>query len=105
MLNNAIKYCGSDRTVYITIKKVHGKMRFEVTDHGMGIPPEDLQHIWNRYYKASTNHVRTTTGTGLGLSIVKYLLSLHKSDFGVESEVGKGSMFWFTLPIEKSKAK
>lgn len=105
LLNNAIKYCGSDRTVYISIKKVHGKMRFEVTDHGMGISPEDLQYIWNRYYKASTNHVRTTTGTGLGLSIVKNLLSLHKADFGVESEIGKGSTFWFTLPIERNKAK
>lgn len=105
LLNNAVKYCGPDRTVYISAKKNHGKMRFSVTDHGMGIAPEDLAYIWNRYYKASTNHVRATTGTGLGLSIVKNLLSLHNADFGVDSEVGKGSTFWFTLPIERNKSR
>ncbi|MDD2216934.1 MAG: HAMP domain-containing sensor histidine kinase [Eubacteriales bacterium] len=105
LINNAIKYCGADRTVYISVKKSHGKMRLEVTDRGMGMSQEDMPYIWNRYYKASTNHVRTTMGTGLGLSIVKNLLSLHKADFGVESQPGKGSTFWFTLPIEKNKLR
>lgn len=99
LINNAVKYCGIDRTVYISALKTGGKLRFEVTDHGMGIEPSELEHIWDRYYKASTNHVRNTTGSGLGLSIVKNILVLHKADFGVNSEVGKGSTFWFELKI------
>lgn len=99
LINNAVKYCGTDKTIYISASKLHGKMRFEVTDHGMGIEPSELEHIWDRYYKASTNHVRTTVGSGLGLSIVKSILSLHNADFGVESELGKGSTFWFELNI------
>ena len=99
LINNAVKYCGTDRTVYISIKKHHGKMRFEVTDHGMGIEPSELDNIWDRYYKASTNHVRATSGSGLGLSIVKSILSLHNADFGVNSKLGQGSTFWFELNI------
>ncbi len=99
LLNNAVKYCGIDRTVYVSAVKKSGKLRFEVTDHGMGIEPEELEHIWDRYYKASTNHVRTTNGSGLGLSIVKNILILHKAEFGVNSEVGHGSTFWFELKI------
>ena len=97
LLTNAVKYCGTDRTVYVSARKTHGKIRFEVTDHGMGIEPSELENIWERYYKASTNHVRSTSGSGLGLSIVKNILSLHNADFGVNSRVGKGSTFWFEL--------
>ena len=97
LLTNAVKYCGTDRTVYVSARKTHGKIRFEVTDHGMGIEPSELENIWDRYYKASTNHVRSTSGSGLGLSIVKNILSLHNADFGVNSQVGKGSTFWFEL--------
>jgi len=99
LINNAVKYCGEDKTVSVNIAKKHGKMRFEVTDNGMGIDPSELEHIWDRYYKASTNHVRYTSGSGLGLSIVKNLLVLHKAEFGVNSEIGHGSTFWFELRI------
>ena len=99
LLTNAIKYCGTDRTVYVSAVRRYGKLLFEVTDHGMGIEPEELEYIWDRYYKASTNHVRTTTGSGLGLSIVKNILTLHHADFGVNSKVGVGSTFWFELDL------
>jgi len=99
LLTNAIKYCGNDRTVIVSIKQNNGKMRCEVVDHGMGIAPNELELIWDRYYKASTNHVRNTTGTGLGLSIVKEILLLHNAAYGVESHLGKGSCFWFELKI------
>ncbi len=106
LVTNAIKYCGEDRTVLISVRQEgrngHGSfIRCEVTDHGMGIAPEELDKIWDRYYKASTNHVRTTVGTGLGLSIVKEILVLHNAKFGVESTVGQGSTFWFELKAEK----
>lgn len=102
LITNAVKYCGDDRTIIVNVtseaKNGHsGTIRCEITDHGMGIAPDELDKIWDRYYKASTNHVRSTGGTGLGLSIVKEILVLHNAKFGVVSEVGKGSTFWFEL--------
>lgn len=97
LVNNAIKYCGEDKIVTITINEINENIHFEVSDKGKGIPKEELEHIWERYYKASTNHVRNSNSTGLGLSIVKEILLLHNAKFGVESTLGFGSTFWFEL--------
>ncbi len=106
LTSNAVKYCGEDKFIALTIKKVGRKYRLEVSDHGPGIKEDELAHVWERYYKTSTNYVRQTSGTGLGLSIVKEILLLHNADYGVESKVGKGSTFWFELDIaKKEKAK
>lgn len=103
LLTNAVKYCGEDKIIIVTVKKIGGrKVRFSVADHGMGIAPEELPHVWDKYYKSSTHHVRSTEGTGLGLSIVKEILNLHQASFDVKSTVGKGSTFWFELPLEKA---
>lgn len=103
LVGNAVKYCGEDKYIGLTIRKVGRKYRLEVSDHGPGIKPEELPHIWERYYKTSTNYVRETKGTGLGLSIVKEILILHNADYGAESKVGKGSTFWFELDIPKKE--
>ncbi len=103
LTGNAIKYCGEDKTVIVNIKRTGQKCLVEVTDYGPGIKPEELPHIWDRYYKTSTNYVRPTSGTGLGLSIVKELLTLHRVNYGVESKVGKGSTFWFELDMAKKE--
>jgi Signal transduction histidine kinase len=97
LLTNAVKYCGQDKSVFINVKHWGKIVHLEVIDHGMGIKPEELPYVWERYYKSSSHHVRTTSGSGLGLSIVKEILQLHKSKFGVESKVGKGTTFWFEL--------
>lgn len=97
LVTNAIKYCGADKRVIITIRKINKIMRCEVSDHGVGIKPEELPYIWKRYYKSSSNHIRTATGTGLGLSIVNEILTLHNTPFGVKSSLGKGTTFWFEL--------
>ena len=68
-----------------------------------GIAPEELNHVWERYYRASSNMVRASEGSGLGLSIVKEILSLHKSNFGVDSTVGNGTTFWFELNFVKAE--
>ena len=99
LTSNAVKYCGEDKYIALTIRKVGKKYRLEVSDHGSGIKPEELPHVWDRYYKTSTNYVRETTGTGLGLSIVKEILTLHSAEYGVESKLGKGTTFWFELDI------
>lgn len=101
LLNNAIKYCGEDKKIIVNLNKKGKWVRFSVTDHGQGIAPDEINHIWERYYKSSTHHARPTEGSGLGLSIVKEILVLHKARFNVESEIGKGSTFWFELPIVK----
>lgn len=99
LINNALKFCGDDKTVNVTIKKKSRTALCQIQDHGPGIAPDELKHIWERYYKSSNNMVRTKTGTGLGLSIVKEILSLHKVRYGVNSELGKGTTFWFELPL------
>jgi signal transduction histidine kinase len=97
LLTNAVKYCGQDKAVIINVKQWGNVVHVEVVDHGMGIKPEELPYVWERYYKSSSHHVRATSGSGLGLSIVKEILQLHGSKFGVESKVGKGTTFWFEL--------
>ena len=97
LIDNAVKYGGEDKEVLIKIQKAGKSFRFEVSDHGPGISKEDLPHVWDRYYKASANYVRPAEGSGLGLSIVKEILTLHGANYGVDSEIGKGSTFWFEL--------
>lgn len=106
LMNNAINYAGEDKTVIVTQKVIENNtVRVEVTDHGEGIPPEKLEYIWDRYYKVDKEHKSAVIGTGLGLSIVKNILDLHKAHFGVTSQLGKGSTFWFELPCENPQEK
>ncbi|QHI72798.1 HAMP domain-containing sensor histidine kinase [Aminipila terrae] len=97
LLNNAIKYCGEDKEIEVKIFSKDGAARCEVSDHGMGIAADEIDQIWDRYYKASTHHVREVKGTGLGLSIVKEIVLLHKGRYGVDSKEGEGSTFYFEL--------
>ena len=105
LVNNAINYCGDDKTVTVKISVSDGYAVFQVVDHGKGIPKEKLVHIWDRYYRVDENHRTATVGTGLGLSIVKKLLLLHGARFGVQSDVGEGSVFWFALKLAESNVE
>lgn len=101
LVNNAVNYAGEDKTVSLIQEVLGDSVRISVTDTGEGIPADKLQDIWDRYYKVDREHKRTQVGTGLGLSIVKNVLDLHGGSYGVISEPGKGSTFWFRLPIDK----
>ena len=103
LVTNAMKFCGEDKTVIVTLKKRGRMVLCRVEDHGIGIAPSELGHVWERYYKSSSNMVRSAEGSGLGLSIVKEILTLHKVDFGVDSTVGQGTTFWFELPYVKAE--
>lgn len=100
LINNAINYVGEDGCVIVRQTVENGAVRIGVTDHGAGIKPEDIDRIWERYYKVDRVHKRAAVGTGLGLSIVKGVLEAHRATYGVESAVGRGSTFWFSLPID-----
>jgi len=97
LVNNAVRYSDEDKSISITVTETKDAVRCEVTDMGQGIPEDELTHIWERYYKSSSNQSRNTSGTGLGLSIVKEILLLHKASFGVTSRLHEGSTFWFEL--------
>ena len=105
LINNAINYTGKNKNVWVRQKVIGEKVRIEVTDSGEGIAPEALPYVWERYYKVDKTHKRAVMGTGLGLSIVKNILELHNADYGVESEVGQGSTFWFELEIQKEESE
>lgn len=99
LINNAINYTGDDLTVSVWQSVKNGRVRISVSDTGQGIAAEEIPQIWDRYYKVDKVHRRAMIGTGLGLSIVKGVLELHNATYGVDSEVGKGSTFWFELDI------
>ena len=101
LIGNALTYTGEDRQVYVTQEVRENRVRITVTDTGRGIPPEELPLIWNRYYRAKESHKRAIIGSGLGLSIVQGILEQHGAPYGVDSQEGKGSSFWFELPLEE----
>ncbi len=100
LINNAILYTGEDKRVLVRQTVENGMVTVSVIDTGSGIPAEELPRIWDRYYRAK-NHRRAAIGTGLGLSIVKSILDMHQLPYGVQSTVGEGSRFWFSVPVQK----
>ncbi len=99
LIGNAVNYTGEDKQVFVSLKREQGCFRFSVRDTGVGIKQEDLNGIWERYYRSADSHKRPVQGTGLGLSIVKTILERHGFLFGVTSEVGEGSTFYVLFPF------
>lgn len=95
-INNAVNYSGDSRKIIIRQHNYESVVRIEVVDFGVGIEREKLPLIFDRYYRDERTK-RDVVGTGLGLSIVKEILRLHGRSFGVQSEIGKGSTFWFEI--------
>lgn len=99
LINNAINYTGSDKTVTVRVTKTRKYYLVEVIDSGKGIKKSEIPYIWNKYYKNEKNHQRNVVSTGLGLAIVKEILELHKYEYGVKSELKKGTTFYFKIKI------
>ena len=97
-ISNAVKDCGKDKEIIIVVKEAGGSARFDVFDHGNGISKQEQKYIWDRFSRASQKYKRGDS-TGLGLSIVRSILKSHDAVFGVNSAVGKGSDFYFELPL------
>ncbi len=104
LIGNAVNYTGEDKRVRVKLFRKGENARFEVIDSGKGIPADEVDTIWDRYYRSGASHKRPVSGTGLGLSIVKNILLQHDCPFGVISEQGKGSCFWAEFPLPQDEA-
>lgn len=102
LINNAFRHTKEDDLVEVVVTNKRDKVKIEVIDHGEGISKEDLDHIFERYYKGKRSDGKKEKGTGLGLAIVKSILDMHQVSYGVESELGSGSNFWFELNKDNS---
>ena len=98
LAGNALKFTRQGR-VEIDVRLDDGWLTYRVTDTGIGIPKEEVENIFAEFRQVDTTITREYGGTGLGLSITKRLVELHGGRIGVESELGKGSRFFFTLPL------
>ncbi|MBI2954966.1 MAG: PAS domain S-box protein [Chloroflexi bacterium] len=97
LLTNALKYSPPEASVLVSARRLGGEVAVSVTDHGVGIAREDLPRIFERYFRADT--MRRADGLGLGLYISKMLVNAHGGQVWAESEPGRGSTFYFTLPF------
>jgi two-component system phosphate regulon sensor histidine kinase PhoR len=96
LLDNSIKYNVEEGEITVRIQKNKDKVVLEVADTGIGIPLEDQERIFERFYRVDKSHSKNISGTGLGLSIVKHIAAYHKAALSLESQVGKGT----TIRIE-----
>lgn len=100
LVNNAIKYAGDSHTILINTEKVGEFAKISVTDYGPGISADQLPHLFERYYRGSAGN-RQLSGLGLGLYICAEIIKKHGGQIGVETSIGQGSTFWFTVPLAK----
>ncbi len=99
LLGNAHKYSPRECSIWLTLQVSDGRARITVRDEGCGIPPAELERIWEQFHQVKTG---SGGGLGLGLYIARYVIEAHGGEIGVTSEVGHGSTFWFTLPLVTS---
>lgn len=101
LVDNALKYSAKGSQIEVTAKRHTHDVEVCVRDNGAGIPAEDLPHIFERFYRVDKGRSRDKGGTGLGLSIVKHIVQLHGGKVRVESTLGQGTAFFFTLPVKE----
>jgi len=99
LMSNACKYTPGGGKVGITARRVNGQIQIDVMDTGIGISRQDQEQIFSRFFRADNPLIREIGGSGLGLSIAKSIVSLHGGEIWVDSELGQGSVFSFTLPL------
>jgi two-component system, OmpR family, phosphate regulon sensor histidine kinase PhoR len=101
LLDNSVKYSGGQKEIAVHIVQSNGFIELSVTDRGIGIPREERQKIFDKFYRGSDPAVRGVRGSGIGLSITKHVAELHGGEVLVESEPGKGSTFTLRIPIRR----
>lgn len=98
LLNNAIKYAPKSKEIIIRIEKADDMARISVSDKGPGIEPAKVPHLFDRYFRVDSDGMQFS-GLGLGLYISSEIIKRHDGQIGVDTEIGKGSTFWFTVPL------
>lgn len=102
LMENALKYGKSGGHVACRAHRLGDWVQIAISDDGVGISEENLPHIFERFFRADT--ARDRTGTGLGLSIVQWIVQLHRGGVRVTSQVGKGTTFTITLPVNQNRS-
>ncbi|GAA7764864.1 MULTISPECIES: phosphate regulon sensor histidine kinase PhoR [Cupriavidus] len=102
LVSNAVRYTPDGGRIAIRMTYTDGHSVFSVSDTGLGIAPEHIPRLTERFYRVDRSRSRDTGGTGLGLAIVKHVLSRHHADLRVTSEVGRGSTFRIVFPVDRS---
>ncbi|RCX20756.1 signal transduction histidine kinase [Fontibacillus phaseoli] len=98
LIGNSIKFSQNGGVITISMKQDTKNVTVRISDSGIGISLEDQKRIFERFFKADRSHSRQYSGSGMGLAIVKQIVSLHRGDIHVESELGRGTTFIITLP-------
>jgi len=101
LVGNALRHTLANGSITIDVTATSDQVRVQVIDTGEGIPPEDLPHVFDRFYRGDRSRARSSGGSGLGLAITKSLVEAMGGSIGVESRSGAGSTFWFTLPLAR----
>ena len=98
-LSNAIKYSAKGENIEVSCKQLKGVVHVSVRDHGAGIKPEDRKKLFERYFRVESRDTQAISGFGLGLYLSAEIIQRHNGKVWVESEIGTGSTFYFSLPI------
>ena len=105
LLSNAVKYAPTGSGIWVHIdNRGDGPLKVSVKDHGSGISGPDMENLFQKFFRVDNSTTRSAAGTGLGLAISKALVELHGGKIWVESELGRGSTFSFTIPKERVRS-
>ncbi|HHX81505.1 MAG TPA: PAS domain-containing protein [Pseudomonadaceae bacterium] len=105
LIDNAIKYTRADGRVELRLLQSEGDLVLEVEDSGIGISPQHLERVFERFYRVDKARSQSLGGTGLGLSIVRNIAERHNGTVAARSQVGKGSVFTFRMPLAATQAR
>jgi signal transduction histidine kinase len=102
LVNNALKYCKDQKFIGVSLYRSDNCVKLEVRDHGIGVPPDEQEKIFEKFYRCGDPLVHNIKGSGLGLSLVRHIVRAHGGDVQVESVPEKGSKFTIALPLDPS---
>jgi signal transduction histidine kinase len=102
LVNNALKYSQDRKFIGVNLYRDNGSVKLEVVDQGIGIPHQEQQKIFEKFYRVGDPLVHNTKGSGLGLSLVRHIVQAHGGDVSVDSAPGQGSKFTIALPVKSA---